>query len=42
MLDVVHALVDHAAGKGTITNHCHNKSLLMMQLFGPCHTDSKR
>ena len=42
MLDVVHALVDHAAGKGTITNHCHNKPLLMMQLFGPCHANSKR
>ena len=42
MLDVVHALVDHAAGKGTITNHCHNKPLLMMQLFGPCHANCKR
>ena len=42
MLDVVHALVDHAAGKGTIADHCYNKPLLMMQLFGPCHADSKR
>ena len=42
MLDVVHALVDHAAGKGAVADHCHNKPLLMMQLFGPCHANSKR
>ena len=42
MLDIVHALVDHTTGKGAIADHCHNKPLLVMQLFGPCHADSKR
>lgn len=42
LFNVVHALVDHAAGKGTIADHRDHKPCFMMQLFGPRHADRKR
>ena len=36
---IIHALVDHAAGKGTITDNCHDFSRLFLELFGPCHAN---
>ena len=40
--DVVHALVHHAAGKGTIANYCHHKPGLTLDLFCPSHANGKR
>lgn len=42
LFNVVHSLVDHAAGKGTIADHRDHKPCFMMQLFGPRHADRKR
>ena len=42
--DIVHALVDHAAGKGTVSDQGHDLSRLSPQLFGPgnAHRQRKR
>ena len=40
--DVVHALVDHAAGKCAISDDGYHKARLFVNLFGPGHSDSQR
>ena len=40
--DIVHPLVDHTAGKGTITNEGNHLSRLAPQLFGPGNAHSQR
>ena len=42
MLDVVHALVDHAACKGTIADDRNHPARLMPDLLGPGHADGQR
>ena len=42
LADVVHSLVDHAAGKGTIADDGHHMARLALELFGPCDADGDR
>ena len=39
VLDVIHALVDHAAGKSTIADDRNHPARLMPDLLGPGHAD---
>ena len=39
--DIVHALVDHTAGKGTVTNEGNHLSRFSPQLFGPGNAHSQ-
>ena len=39
--DIVHPLIHHAAGKSAIADHRHHKPGLMLDLFGPSHTNSE-
>ena len=40
--DIVHALVHHTAGKGSITDHRHHKPGLTLDLFCPSHANGER
>jgi len=40
--DIVHSLVDHAAGEGTVADDGHHMARLPFQLFGPCNADGNR
>ena len=40
--DIVHSLVDHAAGECTVADDGHHMARLPFQLFGPCDADGNR
>ena len=40
--DIVHPLVDHAAGERTVADDGHHMARLPFQLFGPCDADGNR
>ena len=40
--DIVHPLVDHAAGECTVADDGHHMARLPFQLFGPCDADGNR
>ena len=41
LADIVHALVDHAAGKRTVTNDDHDLARLVLELFGAGNADGR-
>ena len=41
LADIVHALVDHAAGKRTVANDDHDLARLVLELFGAGNADGR-